>query len=327
LSIYELGIPLGTMFGAVAGGWIADNLSWRLAFVLVGLPGLLIALLVQLTIQEPPRGYSERKADAPAVPQPTPPLGAVVRVLFGNWGLVHLIAGATLVSLAGYGTNAYAAAYLIRAFDVSYTLVGLVFGIIGGLTAAIGTLLGGWLSDLSGKRNPRWYALVPGIGVAIALPFYVLIFIQPSWEMAAVFLLIPGIFHFTYVGPTFGLVQNAVEPRMRATAAAVMLFIINIVGLGLGPPLCGWLIDTFSTMFFEAKALGDFLTECPGGVGREGAAAGVDQACKASVVLGTRWGILLTLGFFGWGAVHYFLAARALPKTLLDAIRAGHATS
>lgn len=325
LSIYALGIPLGTMFGAVAGGWIADNLSWRLAFVLVGLPGLLIALLVKLYVQEPPRGYSEQVAGQPSAAQePTPPLRDVVGVLFGNWGLINLIAGATLVSLAGYGTNAYAAAYLIRSFEVSYTLVGLVFGIIGGLTAAIGTLLGGWLSDLSGKHNPRWYALVPGIGVAIALPFYVLVFIQPSWEMAAMYLLIPGIFHFTYVGPTFGLVQNAVAARMRATAAAVMLFIINIVGLGLGPPLCGWLIDTFSTHFFEAQALGDFLAQCPGGIGREGAPAEIDQACKAAVVLGTRWGILLTLGFFAWGAVHYFLAARTLPKTLLDAIRAGH---
>jgi predicted MFS family arabinose efflux permease len=301
----------------VAGGWIADNLSWRLAFVLVGLPGLLIALLVKVFIKEPPRGHSETKLEEfPArSDEMPPPAWQVAKLLFGRWAMVHVIAGATLVSLAGYATNAYAAAYLIRAFEVSFTLVGLVFGVIGGITAAIGTLLGGWLSDWSGKNNPRWYALVPGFGVAIALPFYVLIFIQGSWQMAALLLFVPGIFHFMYVGPTFGLVQNAVAPRMRATAAAVLLFIINIIGLGLGPPLCGWLIDTFSTSFFEAQALGDFLTQCPGGVGREGAAPALDQACKAAVVLGTRWGILLTLGFFAWGALHYFAAAGTLLKT------------
>jgi predicted MFS family arabinose efflux permease len=322
LSIYALGIPLGVMFGAVAGGWLADHFSWRMAFVLVGLPGLLVAAAVKLFVKEPPRGHSDQGGVrvSGGVPEPRPSLWSVVTTLFRNWGLIHLVAGCTLVSLAAYGTSTYAQAYFIRYFGVSYTLVGLVFGVIGGVSSAVGTLLGGWLADVSGRRDPRWYALVPAFGVTIALPFYILFFTRETWQAAAWLLVLPGVFHFMYVGPTFGLVQNVMPGPMRATAAAVLLFIVNIVGLGLGPPICGWLIDAFSGSLFDAHSLGSFAEQCPGGIGLAGASQQLDAACRASVSLGTRWGILLTLVFFAWGAAHYFASALTLPKDLLKRI-------
>ena len=318
LSVYALGIPFGVMFGAVAGGWIADHFSWRMAFIVAGLPGLLVAGFIKLFVKEPPRGFSEGGAATPAGSERTavPSLAEVVRKMFGTWSLIHVVAGCTLVGIAAYGTATYSQAFFIRYFNVSYTLVGLVFGVIGGLSSGIGTLLGGWLADRYGPRNPRWYALVPAIGLTIALPFYVLVFTRESWQSAAWLLVLPGIFHFMYVGPTFGLVQNVMPGPMRATAAAVLLFIVNIFGLGLGPPLCGWFIDTFSASLFSAHGLGAFVEQCPGGIGFVGASEQLDAACRASVSLGTRWGILLTLVFFAWGAIHYFAAAWTLPKDL-----------
>ena len=103
---------------------------------------------------------------------------------------------------------------------------------------------------------------------------------------------------------------------MRATAAAVLLFIVNIFGLGLGPPLCGWFIDRFSASLFSTHGLGVFVEQCPGGIGLEGASQALDAACRASVSLGTRWGILLMLVFFAWGAIHYFAAAWTLPREM-----------
>ena len=156
--------------------------------------------------------------------------------------------------------------------------------------------------------------------MTLALPFYVLVFTRESWQASAWLLVLPGIFHFMYVGPSWGLVQNVMPGPMRATAAALLLFIVNIVGLGLGPPICGWFIDTFSASGFGAYQLGVFAEQCPGGIGFAGSPDQVDAACRAAVALGTRWGILLTLVFYAWGALHYYLSAMTLPKTLLERI-------
>jgi len=329
LSLYGLGIPFGTMLGAIMGGWIADHFSWRAAFLVVGLPGLIIALVIKAFIKEPPRGYSEglaaRRASGRNVP--TPPLGAVIRRLLGNWGVFHLIAGCTLVSLAAYGTATYAQAYYIRQFHVSYTQVGLVFGLVVGSSTAIGTLLGGWLADRKGRSNARWYPLIPAIGVTISLPFHVLAFTAESWRQAIWLLFLPGVFYFMYVGPSWALVQNVVPGPMRATAAALLLFIVNIIGMGVGPPISGWMIDTFSAHIFSGHGGGALAQMCPGGFGFEGSSEEIDTLCRSSVARGTRWGILATLGFFLWGALHYYASALTLPRGPLKRMTESQASS
>jgi len=307
LSIYSLGIPLGVMFGAAAGGWIAEHLSWRYAFLLVGLPGLLVAVAVKVLVREPPRGRWDAGGAAAAPPAFT----RVLARLFGNWGLIHMLAGVTLVSMAAYGVNQYSAAYFIRTFGLSYSTVGVVFGLVVGVSTGIGTLLGGAITDWAGRRSVRWYALAPAIGVGLAFPMYFWAYSAPMWQWAAWILVLPGILHFTYVGPSFAVVQNAVEPRMRATAAAILLFVVNFVGLGIGPPLCGWMIDQFSTAAF-ADSLGSFGALCPGGIGGAGAPAEIDAACRAASAEGARNGILVMLCFFAWGSLHYFMAAATL---------------
>ncbi|RYF98772.1 MAG: MFS transporter, partial [Caulobacteraceae bacterium] len=258
LSIYSFGIPLGTMFGAVAGGWIAQNLDWRMAFMLVGLPGIIVAILLKVFVKEPPRGYSDRLvadqvADvprlegdetAPPVHAKPPSIMAVAKRIFGKWGFFHMVAGITMASFAGYGTGQYSAPYFIRMFGLDLATVGLIFGVVGGIAAGIGTLMGGFLTDWAAKKSGRWYALVPAIGLLIACPLYILVYTRDDWKLAAGLLLIPGIFHYTYLGPTFGVIQNAVSLRMRATATALLFFVLNLIALGFGPPFCGWVIDT-----------------------------------------------------------------------------------
>jgi MFS family permease len=313
LSTYALGIPVGLMFGAVAGGWLADNFSWRAAFVVVGLPGLFVALIIKLFVREPPRGWSEPVAAA-SMSQPPSQLITVVRHLWRRPGIAHLVTGCTLVSMAAYGTSTYAPAYFIREFGVSYTAVGFVFGLVGGSSCAIGTLLGGFLADRFGGRKPYWYALVPGLGVLIALPLYVLVYTSTNWTLAACLLFLPGIFHFMYSGPTFALIQNSAPGNMRATSAALLLFAVNLVGLGIGPPLTGWLIDTFSESQFHAVSLADFFRSCPGGLGAASGGIELDRLCRASVAQGTQYGILVTLTFYLWGALHYLTSAAAIAR-------------
>lgn len=371
LSIYSMGIPLGTMFGAVAGGWIAQNVSWKAAFLMVGLPGVLVALAIKLVVKEPPRGWSDRhtaegeaetagalgressEAGAPTTPVP-PPKGevsaqrtegasapaaaakppsvlAVARRLFGSWGMFNMAAGVTLASFAGYGTGAYVPAYFVREFGLGLATVGLFVGLVAGISNGAGTLLGGFLTDWAGKRGTRWYALVPAIGLVACTPLYILAYTRDSWHLAFAILLVPGVLHYTYLGPTFGVVQNAMDVRMRATAVALLFFVLNLIALGFGPPFCGWCIDMLASQAWtKAGGVGDFIAACPGGIGPAGAAPAVDTACKAAMAASSRTGIVLNLLIYAWAGVHYALAAITLPKDIAKAqaeARAGDAAA
>jgi predicted MFS family arabinose efflux permease len=355
LSIYSLGIPFGTMFGAIAGGWIAQNVSWQAAFMLVGLPGILVAIAIKLFIKEPPRGWSDRQiaadvtgvavdetpgalgreasvAGAPdtapaavsSAPTPTmekpPGMMVVARRLFGSWGMFHMAAGITMASFAGYGTGQYAPPYFIREFGLGLATVGLAIGLIAGISNGLGTLLGGYLTDWASKRTVRWYALVPAIGLIAATPLYIFAYTRESYQLAWAILLLPGVLHYTYLGPTFGVVQNAMDVRMRATAVALLFFVLNLIALGFGPPFTGWCIDMFAQRAWaEAGGLGSFNAACPGGIGPEGGPAALDAACKAAMAQGTRWGIVSNLLIYAWAGVHYLLAAITLPRDIARA--------
>jgi MFS family permease len=346
LSIYAFGIPLGSMIGAVAGGWLAKTYGWRVAFMAVGAPGLILAVLVKLLIKEPPRGHSDpaQKAAAPGAVSAAATVGwaahelkelaGVTVNLFSHWPVMNVILGLTLTSFAGYGIGQFSVPYFIRAFGLDYATVGLVFGLIGGFSSGLGTLAGGFVSDWAGKHDARWYALTPAIGLVIAAPIYVLAYRAPEWKLAAMILLIPGIFHYTYLGPSFAVVQNVVETRRRATASAVMLLFVNIIALGGGTLFTGWLIDLFAQFNFThagdrhiwptLRAMiggapgtaGHFAAQCPGGVAPKGSAAALAANCRASLISATRQGILVTTLFYVWGAFHFLLASFGIARRL-----------
>ena len=319
LSVYAFGIPLGSMIGAAAGGWLAKTFGWRVAFMAVGAPGLIMALLVKLIVKEPPRGHSDPAEKAPVVmarfslAEEISELGAVAKTLFGRWPIFNIVMGVTLVSFAGYGIGQFAPPYFNRAFGLDYAVVGLIFGLIGGFSAGVGTIAGGLISDRAGRRGGAWYALVPAIGVAIAAPLFFLAYTRTDWRVAAAILLFPGIFAYTYLGPTFAVVQNVVETRRRATATAVLFLFLNIIALGGGTLFTGWAIDLFAQRIFHA---GSFASACPGGAAPHGAAADLVLRCKAALVGGTRQGILVTMIFYVWGSFHYLLASFGLAKEL-----------
>jgi predicted MFS family arabinose efflux permease len=329
LGVYAFGIPLGSMIGAISGGWLAEHAGWREAFMIVGAPGVLLAIAVKLFVREPPRGH----ADGPAVTASLPAgefseLWSVTKVLFGSWPMVNMMLGVTLVSLAGYGIGAFAAPYFVRAFGLSYTVVGLIQGLLWGLAGGAGTLAGGFVSDFASRRGAKWYALTPAIGVAIATPFFAAGYMALDWHVAVLLLGIPLLFVYVYLAPTFSVVQNAVESRRRATAAAIMLLFLNIIALAGGPLLVGWMIDRFAAFDFThpaARSLfsaiggmlgGEGSFPCPGGLAPKGAGAALALACHSTEALATRQGILVTVTFYGWGALHYFLASFGLERRL-----------
>ena len=173
LSVYAFGIPLGGMLGAIFGGLIAQYLNWRMAFFIVGLPGVLVAIALKLIVKEPPRGHSEiagppgpaggrdaggdRHAAGAQLRQEIAyevrELGIVGRRIFGTWSFLNMALGVTLASFAGYGAGAFSSPYFIRTFGLGLALVGVLFGIIGGVSSGSGTLLGGFVTDWLSKRS------------------------------------------------------------------------------------------------------------------------------------------------------------------------------
>ena len=204
LSVYSLGVPIGTLVGAVAGTWLAQHYGWRVAFMAVGLPGVLVALAIRALIKEPPRGGSEPGGRVAAAPPPASfahelrETWAVARLLLGRWPVLNMVLGATLVSFAGYGGGQFILPYWIRAFGLSQAQAGAVVGLVGSGSQMIGVLIGGPLADRLARRgSARWYGLVPMAGALLAYPFIVGVLTAPTWRAAAVWLAFPASFRIS----------------------------------------------------------------------------------------------------------------------------------
>ena len=319
LSVYAFGIPLGAMIGAVAGGWLAKNFGWRVAFMAVGAPGIVMALLLKLIVKEPPRGHSD-PAERPAVAAPfslageLAELGAVAKTLFGRWPIFNMVMGVTLVSFAGYGIGQFAPPYFNRAFGLDYAVVGLIFGLVGGFSAGVGTLAGGFVSDRASRWGGAWYALVPAIGVAIAAPLYFLAYTQHDWRVAAGDPAVPG--HLRLHLPRSDL-RGGAERRRDAAAGdgdggAVPFPQHHRAGRRdavhrLGDRSAG-------AAHLPRRQLRRGLPRRRGAPRRGGRPRAA--RCKAALVGGTRQGILVTMIFYVWGSFHYLLASFGLAKEL-----------
>ncbi len=319
LSIYSLGIPLGVLFGALLGGVIAQRFGWRPAFVVVGVPGLILAVLTQFTLREPRRGGSEvGERSLAAQIEGAPSFRAVLGRLGGKPAFLHLAAGASLAAFASYGIGAFSGPYFIRTFHFGLQQTGLVLALINGVAAAVGTLSGGLTADWAAKRDPRWYMWIPALGQLIAAPLYIAGYLTPSWPMAVAILMFPPIFQYVYLGPSFGVMHNMVSPRMRATSTALLFLAINFIGLGFGPTLVGLASDLYAAHHFTAALphAGAFARLCPGGKAGPSAAVAVGLACKSASAFGVRWAIVTGALVYLWAALHYALAARTVAKDM-----------
>ena len=305
LSVYSCGLSLGYLFVSVLGGYVVLHQGWRAACLAIGLPGVAVALLIRYLIEEPPRGHAEGGAGAPAgfsARIETRELAAVARALFLSWPAANVIIGFTISSFASYGAWVFIPAYFNRAFGLDFATVGVVIGLAGSVPVALGTLLGGFVTDRAATRNPGWYALVPAAGLAIATSLYLLAFAARSWQVAALLLAVAGFFQYISLGPSFGVVQNVVGARRRATATA-LLYLCLTVALAGGPLFTGWMIDHL------------FGRECPAG-----ALAG---RCDTVLAQASRQGITVTLCFHAWAAVHYALGAIGLGRQMQAAAESG----
>lgn len=248
LGIYSLGIPIGIMFGLFAGGAIADAFGWRLAFFVVGIPGLVLSAVVFLTVKEPPRGHSDGHAGLDP-DQGHATLLEVFRFLVARRSFLHMAAGAGLTAFVGYGLVTWAPTFFVRTHDMSLTEAGFWLGLVLGIPGGLGIVAGGWLSDRFGARDARWYLWVVAVALAVVVPVGAAAFLVDAWWLSLLLLCIPIMLGNFYQGTTFAQTQGLAPVHMRAVAAAILLFILNFIGFVFGPPAVGILSDLLVNSF------------------------------------------------------------------------------
>ena len=275
LGIYSLGVPIGVMIGFLAGGWLVHFFDWRTAFIVVGLPGVLMAVIVSLTVKEPPRGLSEGVQSV----QEQAPIKEAFLYFWSRPSFRHLTLAAGLHAFASYGLLTWLPAFLVRSHQMGMAEIGTYLAMVSGIIGGIGTFAGGYICDRFGQNDRRMYVWIPALSLIIFIPLAILSLLSDTKEGALYFYLIPALLSPIYLGPTFSVVQGMSQLRMRAIAAAGLLFVLNLIGMGLGPMLVGVLSD-FLKPQLGAEAL--------------------------------RYALIVAVAINLWSALHYYLAAKTL---------------
>jgi len=283
LGFYSMGVSIGILFGFLAGGWLNEYFGWRVAFVIVGAPGILLAIILRMTLAEPVRGLNEQRTDSSAAV----PLGQVLALLWSRRSFRHMAFAAALNSFAGYSSSNWTASFMIRSHDMSTGELGTWLALTMGLGGAIGVFCGGLIADRLARRDQRWYVWLPALTGFFCVPFMALVYLAPGAYAALALGIVPGILFNVYLGNTIATTHGLVGLRMRALSSAILFLILNIIGLGMGP----WTIGMLS----------DFLQPS---LGPES----------------LRYAMLCVLpAVMFWSACHFFLAARTLREDLAAA--------
>lgn len=243
MGIYGSGSQIGVLLGMFGGAVIAETMGWRWAFFIFGLPGVLIGLLVFVVVREPP------KAPAPV----STSMMSDVMSLWQTPAFAIISFATAFTALAGYGMGTWFPSFLIRIHGLTLTEAGLTLGIVGTLGALIGAVSGGILCDRLTKIDSRWQLRVPSIGAGLSVVFLGLFLIWPEsqqWRLgeyrvpvAVVFLFFGGIVSSFWIGPTYAAIQTLTPSHLRSQASALLLLLLNLIGMGLGPLVVGALSD------------------------------------------------------------------------------------
>tara|TARA_R110000851_G_scaffold27051_29_gene76378 strand:- start:266 stop:1750 length:1485 start_codon:yes stop_codon:yes gene_type:complete len=336
VSVYALGIPLGGMVAYVFGGYIVGSLDgpiigallaswnwtwavnaldwqniegWRVAFAVVGVPGLIVAAIVKLTIAEPPRGYTD-----PAEMQNREQVGfrEVLRILSQKPAYWHVTMGVTIASFVNYGVGQFFVSFLIRTHELSIFDASVKIAMALAVMAAIGTYMSGYLADRYAQRFPKALALIPMFALIGVIPMHVTGYLAESLWLAVPLMMVGQMLLYTYLCPLYAVPSGVVDSRMRATAVAVTLFIVNLLGYGLGPPLIGGLSTILNATFLSGLDPALTLEACK----VSNLAAAAQGACDTANADGLRWSMVLFKCLYLWAIFHFYMASRTIQRDM-----------
>lgn len=278
LGILSLYVPFGFLIGYLAGGWLDELFGWRAAFLVVGLPGVLLAVVVRLTLREPPRGH----ADGLVAPAQTPSLRSTLRYFCSRRTLRQLALAGAVHSIGGFAAAVWLPSYLIRQYGIGSGEAGTWMAIAYGVGGGIGVVAGGYCADRAAKaaEDERWYLWIAGAVVLATVPFSALIYISNHLAVAVAAIIAATLIGHMFLGPVVAMLQALAGLRRRAVASACYLFLVNLVSLGVGPLAVGIASDRL------VETLGN------------------DSLRYALLVVVTGTSL--------WASVHLFLASRSL---------------
>jgi MFS family permease len=244
IGLFTLNGPVGVFIGAAFGGWAAATVGWRGAFVMIGLAGVVLAPLLTFIVREPERG----QMDTSTSPDAAVPLRAIFTTFAHTPSLRLLLIASGLAAFVSYGMLNWIPAFLMRTQHMPLSAMATWFAPAAGLTFGIGILGGGWLVSHGAQNAPRRYATVPATATLVLIPTLVAALLVQNWQISLALLLVPLAACTVYVAPALALVQNLSAPRARATAAAILLLMFNIVGMGGGPLFVGMISDALKAV-------------------------------------------------------------------------------
>jgi MFS family permease len=265
LAFYSLGTPVGSLLGMALGGLIADAWGWRTAFFVAGAPGVLMAIVAATTLIEP---RTRLGADFAAKQKVGPSFSEALAEIRGKRTFWLIAWGVSIKAFIGYGSAVFIAPFFFRNHGAELTeiaaryglglagFLGVVLGVVVGVTGAIGIWLGGQLADRYGARDLRHYMGIPAISTLLGIPVYLTALAVESAMLAIWLMAIPPILNGLWYGPAYAAIQGLVRPETRATATAILLFIVNLVGLGMGPLVVGAVSDLLAGPFGLGPAQG-----------------------------------------------------------------------
>lgn len=348
LAIFAMGVTIGGALSNFFGGPIARSLNgpaiesmfkswgwdwavnmtdwsqvegWRVAFVVIGAPGILLAILMLLTVKEPPRGASDppgtSRGERASMLETLKELGP--KPTFWTMAM-----GAALVALVGYGLVAFQAPMAQRLHGVDPGTFALQFGGPLAIFSAFGTFLGGFLIDRFSHKVNTAVSLVPVLGMLLAVPLYILAYYQPTenlYSVARPAWCIGAMCHYMYLGSQYTIGQGVVSQRGRASAVAILLLIIALIGNGIGPLLTGALSDMFMGMELKSGGFGGVLTIelCRNPAEVATLAPDLQTACSAAYGNGLRSSMVSTSLVFIPAALFFFLSSLTLKKDMIAA--------
>ncbi len=317
LGVYSMGVTLGGMFANLIGGWVTDAFDWRTAFFVVGLPGVLIALIFKLTVKEPPRGYTDPKGTQAKEPVP---LRDAIRELTTKPAFWLMTAGATIAAFCGYGISSFQSIFLVRAHGITTGEAAIWINTPVALSAAIGTFATGWLATKLYKTHPGAIAWVPALGLALSIPFYVFAFTTENLLFAAIGLIIGGFVKYGYIAAQYTIGQGVVSMRVRAMAIAVLLFIANLIGYGFGPLFIGFTSDLFfvnGTAELGVAAEELARSQChPSAIGA--LSENLQSVCGAVYSQSLQSAMIIMAVLYGLSSLFFLLTWRRLDKDMVD---------
>jgi len=245
LGLFNLGPPVGAALGIAFGATIAALFSWRDAFVAIGIVGLVVAVATPFLVKEPKRGGLDQVAGAPFVAPAKAPFWATVKMFFSRPALVLAALASGITQIITYGMGNFSVLFLMREKGMGLGDVAVWYALVVAIGMSGGIFVSGWLLDRFTRKSKKAYALLPALSLSLALPFYVAFVWAPSWPLALALLIGPTFLNYFYLSSSVALVQEEVKPNQRVMSGALLLLVMNFIGMAVGPTFVGMASDVF----------------------------------------------------------------------------------